>query len=219
MKTSNKSQGFAVLEAALIIVVIGIIGFTGWYVWHARQDTNKTLASNPSPADQVGIKAAPTVDKKKAEWYLFTSEKGGYSMRLPDGWNFIQDTSVGSIYNDRSDSTSTTDQEGTAATVKDVAEGTDYFGNLTFRATMLSSRSLADSDVAESSKQLASFKTDDGADVTVYYYKDEAAHTKQWVYRLKNGTSALEVTYIQFKGADDQSSTVAKVVKTASVNN
>jgi len=40
----KKSQsGFAVLETILILVVIGIIGFTGWYVWHSRQATDKTF--------------------------------------------------------------------------------------------------------------------------------------------------------------------------------
>src|SRR5665213_1160694 len=46
MKISQK--GFAALEGILILVIIAIIGGTGYYVWHSKNQTDKTLiaASN-----------------------------------------------------------------------------------------------------------------------------------------------------------------------------
>lgn len=47
----NKTQkGFAVLESLLILVIIAIIGGTGYYVWHSKAQTDKNLdnASNSS---------------------------------------------------------------------------------------------------------------------------------------------------------------------------
>jgi hypothetical protein len=40
----NKTQkGFASLESLLILVIFVLIAFTGWFVWHARSQANKTL--------------------------------------------------------------------------------------------------------------------------------------------------------------------------------
>jgi hypothetical protein len=46
----KKQQGFAALEAILMLVAIAIVGFTGYYVWHARQDTNKVLGQTQAIA-------------------------------------------------------------------------------------------------------------------------------------------------------------------------
>jgi hypothetical protein len=179
----------------------------GWYVWHSKQETDKILSSNPSDVTVPQI--------QKADWYLFTSDKGGYNMRLPDGWNFIQDTGVGSLYNDRADSTSAVSKKGTAATVKNVTEGVDEFGSLTFYATMLSSRSLADMDL-ESFTKGEPITTKSGLKVDVYTYEDNAA--KQQEYLVRKRDSALLIRYMQFDGAADQTDTVVKAVKSVSLN-
>jgi len=44
----KNSQGFATIEAALLVVILGILGFTGWYVWHAKQNAEESLSSNNS---------------------------------------------------------------------------------------------------------------------------------------------------------------------------
>jgi Tfp pilus assembly protein PilV len=41
----RNQQGFSVVEGLLILVIVGILGFTGWFVWHARQTADKTLSS------------------------------------------------------------------------------------------------------------------------------------------------------------------------------
>lgn len=42
-RSNGRSQGFTVIEALMLVVILVIIGFTGYYVWHARQNTDKTL--------------------------------------------------------------------------------------------------------------------------------------------------------------------------------
>lgn len=49
----QRQQGFAVLEAVLILVVIAIISGTGWYVWHSRQETSKALDSSQNASDST----------------------------------------------------------------------------------------------------------------------------------------------------------------------
>jgi len=41
MKT--KQKGFTAIEGLLLLIIVGIIGFTGWYVWHAKRSADKTL--------------------------------------------------------------------------------------------------------------------------------------------------------------------------------
>ena len=41
MTRLNNHSGFGVVEALLMLVVIGILGFTGWFVYHSRHAANK----------------------------------------------------------------------------------------------------------------------------------------------------------------------------------
>lgn len=43
--TKKNSNGFGALEGLLVIVLVGIIGFAGWYVWNAKESTDKTIAA------------------------------------------------------------------------------------------------------------------------------------------------------------------------------
>jgi uncharacterized protein HemX len=48
-------RGTGHLEAALIVVVVAIIGFVGWYVYHAKQNTDRALnTTNNSTGTQTG---------------------------------------------------------------------------------------------------------------------------------------------------------------------
>ncbi len=35
----KKSSGFTAIEGLLVVLVVAVLGFTGWYVWHARQNS------------------------------------------------------------------------------------------------------------------------------------------------------------------------------------
>jgi len=41
----NNQKGMAGIESLLIVVIIAIIGLTGWYVYKTRQNSDKTLNS------------------------------------------------------------------------------------------------------------------------------------------------------------------------------
>jgi len=58
---SQKQQGFSAVEALLILVVIGILGFTGWYVYHARQPSDKDYSSATTTGQNNVPPASPTV--------------------------------------------------------------------------------------------------------------------------------------------------------------
>ena len=43
---NDNSSGFAVVELALIIVIVGLITFVGWFVWHSKTNSDNLLASS-----------------------------------------------------------------------------------------------------------------------------------------------------------------------------
>jgi hypothetical protein len=56
MKIHQHQQGFSVVEALLIFVIVGLVGFVGWFVWHSKQvaekasDQASSVESAPSSA-------------------------------------------------------------------------------------------------------------------------------------------------------------------------
>jgi type II secretory pathway pseudopilin PulG len=58
MKKSQK--GFAHLEVLLLIVIVGIILFTFWYVWHASSQANKSLKSGDDYSNSINVKKKAT---------------------------------------------------------------------------------------------------------------------------------------------------------------
>ncbi len=105
MKTQ---KGFAVLEGLLILVIIAIIGGTGWYAWHNNHNatpvkktalvTSSKLSSNKS-APQI-INPAPFKLPDNWTWYVDTQY--GFKAAYPNAWGSPQfsksDGSKGSSY-------------------------------------------------------------------------------------------------------------------------
>lgn len=58
---SNKSDGFHVVEAVLVVALIALLGFVGYRVWQARQTAPKKPTS--SQATQVpAVKTSKDLD-------------------------------------------------------------------------------------------------------------------------------------------------------------
>lgn len=55
----SEQKGFALIEILLVIVILGAIGFTGWFVWHSRQAADKSYndATRSSQGSQARISA------------------------------------------------------------------------------------------------------------------------------------------------------------------
>jgi uncharacterized protein HemX len=47
-------RGFGHLEAILVVVIVAVIGFVGWYVYHAKQNTDKSLDAANSTSNNTG---------------------------------------------------------------------------------------------------------------------------------------------------------------------
>jgi len=58
MKVRQRQSGFSVVQVLLIVIALGILGFTGYFVYQSQQNTNKTL-NNTNKVAQGG--SAPRV--------------------------------------------------------------------------------------------------------------------------------------------------------------
>ena len=99
-KLKNNQKGFGGVETLLIVVIIGLIGFVGWYVYHAMKNTNSaykaatTTSNTASPkfsskkakkSTTTTTKASPTGDVT-ASWTAIKSPDGSFSFKAPTSW-------------------------------------------------------------------------------------------------------------------------------------
>lgn len=62
--TKDDQRGFSAIETALVVVIVALIGFVGWYVYHSKQKSDDALnaaastSQNASPAFKKSTKAA-----------------------------------------------------------------------------------------------------------------------------------------------------------------
>lgn len=67
MRIRNNEKGFSPVEIALLVVIVGAIGFVGWYVYQAKNNTDKVLSSssvhNNSDAKVAATSSATSATK------------------------------------------------------------------------------------------------------------------------------------------------------------
>lgn len=92
---SKNKNGFAALESLLILVIVAIIGGTGYYVWHSKAQTDKnlnnaasanfteTVKKKTSANGSAAISSQASVDEQAS---TAKSADGKVQVTLPDGW-------------------------------------------------------------------------------------------------------------------------------------
>ena len=76
MKTTQK--GFGHIEALLIILILAVVGFGGYYVWHTQHDKSAGQSTNQKAADST------------SGWTTHTDTSAGYSIKIPKDWEFVK---------------------------------------------------------------------------------------------------------------------------------
>lgn len=57
----KRQCGFTVVEALLLLIIAGLIGFIGWYVWSTNSATNKSLR-NADKVNQITLPNTRSID-------------------------------------------------------------------------------------------------------------------------------------------------------------
>lgn len=83
-------SGFTVIEVLLILIIVGLIGGTGWYVWHANNNANKNLDIAANTSQNIPTaKAIKTFDDCMSKGGSEILAEGDYDVcQMPDGKKF-----------------------------------------------------------------------------------------------------------------------------------
>lgn len=86
-KSHLNNKGFGAIQALLILVVILVIGFVGWSVWHHKRQAvkstgNSAVTQKPGPATHESTKTDPYEG-----WQTFESASLGISFKYPSDWS------------------------------------------------------------------------------------------------------------------------------------
>jgi hypothetical protein len=84
MRSSVNDQGFSAVETILVLVVITILGFTGWFVWHTGQTANKTLRVSDT------VNSTPRNKSAAASKILTGKVDTELAFSYPSNWNVVQ---------------------------------------------------------------------------------------------------------------------------------
>jgi hypothetical protein len=83
-------KGFHAVQALLILVVIGIIAGTGWYVWRANNNTNKTLSEAKATSNTSVSKSVNNRNQSSVK--LISTDDKKVQVSLPNSWHVISDS-------------------------------------------------------------------------------------------------------------------------------
>lgn len=78
MKRNQK--GMLGIEGVLMLIIVGLLAFIGWYVWHTKQTTNATL--NGAASQQI----VPETEDPTKDWVSYSSAEGKFSLKYPKTW-------------------------------------------------------------------------------------------------------------------------------------
>lgn len=120
MNNKVNENGSHLIAIPLLLVVIAIIGFAGWYVWdknHESKNTQELSSTTQQAASTVTTKlpsissdipvATPTQSTKTsaeeltANWDTYTNTHFGYSVKYPQDWMIISDSELSVCFQDK----------------------------------------------------------------------------------------------------------------------
>ena len=80
----KNSTGFSAVEALLILIVISILGFTGWFVYNSQKAANKDYGSQQNTQANTAGVSKPTTSY--AGWQTYSLVSEGATIKYPPNW-------------------------------------------------------------------------------------------------------------------------------------
>lgn len=91
----RNENGFSLIESLLVLIIIGLIAFVGWYVWQSKHKTDKLLTT-PSSSVTAPVKKSKTKSSaadKYAGWKTYTLKYEKASIKYPADWTISEQSS------------------------------------------------------------------------------------------------------------------------------
>jgi hypothetical protein len=94
----KNQKGIALLETLLILLILTIIGFGGYYVWNSQKQSDKSLSSAEKASQPTPVSNSNSASKKTLtieEWGVKATYSSSVSLKyvLRDGDNNVAETS------------------------------------------------------------------------------------------------------------------------------
>src|SRR5882757_3473616 len=83
MRSVHNQKGFSVVEGLLVLVALSIVGFTGYFVYNAQKNTDKTLTQTNQASTGAIPKAKAGDTQKEME---LCAQAEGLCVTYPSGW-------------------------------------------------------------------------------------------------------------------------------------
>src|SRR5438128_629661 len=99
----NKQNGFSAVEALLVIIIAGLIGGAGYFVWHSQKQAEKNYSEAESTSSS-SVEIKPSKDKiydcnlGKQTLPKFAFNKGCFIINFPANWTIQQFDAAGNTY-------------------------------------------------------------------------------------------------------------------------
>ena len=223
MKLSKIQQGFTRAKLLIVIIIIGIIGATGWLVYDRQNDKDQSVVEHKEPSAQTPATndAQATIKDETTDWLLYITPGNEYTIRLADGWKLERYEKTAGLATFSNNDTVL--NKGTKAVVTEVNGGKD--GSTGFFINFATQN--IEQIVTPGTKE-PSLKTNDGLEIEKYAwvvsgYSSEGLGPNngdtQYSYVIrKSKDKVISVSYSFKPGEVDNSNVIEKVLKTVHFN-
>ena len=213
----RNQKGFSAVEGLLVLVIIGVIGGVGYYVYNSRKETTKYQDNANKSSLEVATGKKQIEKDEVADWLLYEPTEKQYSIRIPDGWN-LENLQSSNLYGRLP--ANITYKSGTKATVTSTEGGWD--GASSF--SLYYPKQNADQIVREGKEQ-GTITTNAGPKAHKYYLLQEtdpvgigyAKGSKVYSYYFDADGKYIQVQQYVLPGQTEQTELIEKSIKTLQI--
>lgn len=88
MKKNQK--GFSAVEGILILVIIGVLGFVGWYVRDSKKEVDKTSQASSATSTKPKLNSFSAISPVEGALSTYISTSKIYSLDYPSDWSVTE---------------------------------------------------------------------------------------------------------------------------------
>lgn len=211
----NDQNGFGFIEGLLVVIVVTLVGISGYYIYNANKAADKSSDKRDAStaANNMEQESKPS---ESDSWKLVESGKKAFKLRIPDGWTVNNDPENDNILAIKKTDIMTY-QKGTPAVVTtNIIGGSD---NL-YRFTVFAADQK---NVSSDNQKQEKIVTNSGlaGEKSVYIQTEDLEGLgnlgkggKSYTYQFEKNNKYVIARYLVVAGETDNVEIVEKAIKT-----